>query len=134
MPRRIRPQSPTSPPRPDARLKAFALVLFATLGACAELGLEPSSPGSAHSYRSQQPPEQAARCFGRNAEEHSSALKSDVTTQDNRADVVVSVKNGVTYATAQFQRSGSGSVGTIHLNVVTSGSQRDLVAALTAGC
>jgi hypothetical protein len=104
------------------------------LAACAQVGPQTPSAGSTHTYRSQQPPDQAARCFGRNAEEHSSALVSKVTVQESRADVAVNVRNGVPYATAEFRRSGSGSVGTIMLNVVTSGSQRDLVASLTEGC
>jgi hypothetical protein len=115
-------------------MKAFVLVLLATLGACTGIGLEPASRSSTHGYRSQQSPENAARCFARNAEEHSSALMSEVTTQENRASVVVNVRNGITYATADFRRSGAGSVGTINLNVLTSGSQRDLVASLTEGC
>jgi hypothetical protein len=112
----------------------IALVLLMGLAACAELGMETGSRSSPHTYRSPQPPERAARCFGRNAEDHSSALVSEVTVQENRADVVVNVRNGVNYATAEFRRSGSGSLGTIMLNVVTSGRQRDLIASLTEGC
>jgi hypothetical protein len=113
---------------------SIALVLLTMLAGCAQVGPEPGHRSSTHSYGSQQPPEQAARCFGRNAEEHSSALISNVTVQENRADVAVNVRNGVPYATAEFRRSGSGSLGTITLNVITSGSQRDLIASLTEGC
>jgi hypothetical protein len=134
MPCPLHPYPYTCLPFRNARLKAFALLLVTTLGACAEIGLEPASRSSPHSYHSQQSPGEAARCFARNAEEHSSALVSKVTAQENRADVVVSVRNGVTYATAEFRRSGSGAVGTIDLKVVTSGSQRDLVVSLTEGC
>ena len=114
--------------------RAAPLVLACLLGACAQAPREPGAPGASHTYRSQQPPEQAARCFGRNAEEHSSALRSAVTARDGRAEVVVSVQNGVTYASADFRPSGSGSVGRITLNVVTSGRQGDLLDALTQGC
>ena len=134
MPCPLRPDPSTRRPRRNVLPKGIALALLVTLGACAQIGLEPASRSSTHSYRSQQSPEQAARCFGRNAEEHSSALVSEVTMHENRASVVVSVRNGVTYATADFRRSGSGSLGAINLNVVTSGSQRDLVASLTEGC
>jgi hypothetical protein len=134
MPCPPRPHLSSRPPLQNAAIKGLALALLAALSACAEIGLEPASRSSTHSYRSHQPPEQAARCFGHNAEEHSSALISEVTMQENRANVVVSVRNGATYATADFRRSGSGSLGTITLNVVTSGSQRDLVASLTEGC
>jgi len=85
--------------------------------------------------RFQLPPEQAARCFGRNAEDHSSALASEVAVQrDGGAETIVRVKNGVTYATAQFRRAGSGSTGEIQLNVTTTGRRGDLVDALVKGC
>ena len=57
-----------------------------------------------------QPPEKAARCFAHNAEEHSSALVSEVRIdRDGTAAVVVRVKNGITYATADIRRSGQAS-------------------------
>jgi len=86
--------------------------------------------GSAHTYRSQLAPEAAARCFARNAEEHSSALKSEITG----ADVVVRVKNGVVYATAAYRRSGAGSVGTIDVRAASSGRRNDLYDSLVEGC
>ena len=55
-------------------------------------------------------------------------------TGQDTAHVIVRVKNGVTYATAGFERAGSGSNATIVLNVTTSGRQNDLLDALTEGC
>lgn len=84
--------------------------------------------------RLRQSPEAAARCFARNAEEHSSALVSEVRTGTNRSEVTVRVKNGLVYALATFDRSGSGSTAAVTLNVTTSGSMSDLLAELTEGC
>ena len=57
---------------------------------------------------------------------------SDVQLRsDGGADVIVRVKNGVTYATAGINRGGSG---TIRLNVRRSGAGRDLIEELTEGC
>jgi hypothetical protein len=44
------------------------------------------------------------------------------------------VKNGVTYATADFERMGNGSRASVTLNVTTSSRQSDLLDALTEGC
>ena len=84
--------------------------------------------------RLRQAPEAAARCFARNAEEHSSALVSEVRPGGNRSEVTVRVKNGLVYALGTFDRAGSGSTGAITLNVTTSGSMSDLLAELTEGC
>ena len=93
------------------------------------------SAGSTHTVRLQQPPAQAARCFARNAEEHSSALVAEVAaTRDGGAQTIVRVKNGVTYATADIRRASSGSSATITLMVMTSGSRSDLLGALVEGC
>ena len=110
------------------------LALTVLLAGCAETQRQPRSFGSTHTYRSPQPPDAAARCFARNAEEHSSALTSEVTPRDERVEVVVRVKNGVTYATADFRHAGTGSVGSIALMVVSSGRQSDLLHSLTEGC
>jgi len=59
---------------------------------------------------------------------------SEVTLHDGRAEVIVRVKNGVTYATADFRRSGAGSAGTIVLMVITSGRRSDLFDSLTKDC
>jgi len=112
------------------------LLTAAVLTACSPFSSrEASSGGSREGLRLQLPPEQAARCFGRNAEEHSSALVSEVTVQrDGGAETIVRVKNGVTYATAQFRPAGRGSTGELYLNVTTTGRRGDLVDALVKGC
>ena len=107
--------------------RILAGVCIAIVAACAA---QRDSHGSTHTHRSQLAPEAAARCFARNAEEHSIALKSEVSG----ANVTVRVKNGVTYATAAYRRSGSGSVGTIDLNVTRSGRRNDLFDSLVEGC
>ena len=82
------------------------------------------------------PPQQAALCFARNAEEHSSALVSEVRQPDARGhvEVTVRVKNGVTYAIAEFRPRSKGSNGAIKLAVYSSGGNRDLVRSLVEGC
>lgn len=113
---------------------AISLVIVALAG-CAQAQRQSGAYGSTHTHRSQLPPEQAAHCFARNAEEHSSALVSEVTAgRDGRTDVTVRVKNGVLYGTGEFRRAGSGSTGTITLMVVSSGRRSDLIDALTEGC
>ena len=111
----------------------FCVIIASTLSGCAHAQRQ-GSGGAQHTYRSQQPPEQAARCFARNAEERSSALVSEVTQHEAGAQVHVRVKNGVTYATADFRRASSGSVGTIVLMVISSGRRSDLLESLTRGC
>lgn len=108
----------------------IGLLAVVIASACAQAQRKPAAHGSTHTHRSQLPPEKAAGCFARNAEEHSSALVSEVTG----GEVVVRVKNGVTYATAAYRRSGAGSVGSIALNVMTSGRRGDLFDALVEGC
>lgn len=115
---------------------AAALLALLIIAGCAGTQREGSgSYGSTHTHRSSLPPDQAARCFAHNAEEHSSALVAEVATgRDGRTEVTVRVKNGVTYATAEFRRAGSGSTGTIALMVVSSGGRGDLIDSLTEGC
>lgn len=97
--------------------------------------LRQSSPhGSRQTVRLQLPPDQAAACFARNAEEHSSALAAEIRPGRDSAGVIVRVKNGVLYGTADFQRARSGSTGDITLMVTSTGRSGDLLAALTAGC
>ena len=114
-------------------MKLWLAILIALAG-CAQAQRQSAPYESAHTFRSQQPPERAARCFARNAEEHSSALTAEVTPGNDAARVVVRVKNGVTYATADFRRSGAGSTGSITLMVVSSGRRSDLLDSLTEGC
>ena len=82
------------------------------------------------------PPQQAAACFARNAEEHSSALVSEVRPPDARGnvEVIVRVKNGITYAIADIRPAGTGATGTIRLAVVSSGGMKELVRSLVEGC
>lgn len=109
-------------------------VLLAFLSGCA-FGQRDSGTGSRHTHRFQLPPEKAAQCFARNAEEHSSALASEVRVQrDGAAEVTVRVKNGVLYATADIRRAGQAATGTIVLMVRTSGRRNDLLDALVEGC
>jgi len=115
-------------------LKTLWLAILIALAGCAQPQRQGGSYGSTHTFHSQQAPERAARCFAHNAEEHSSALAAEVTPGNDGARVLVRVKNGVTYATADFRRSGAGSVGSITLMVVSSGRRSDLVDALTEGC
>ena len=94
-----------------------------------------SGTGSRHSVRLKLPPLEAARCFARNAEEHSSALAAEArAASDGGAETIVRVKNGVTYATAQFRRAGNGSTGEIQLMATTLGRQSDLLDALFQDC
>ena len=101
---------------------------------CVMPGRQAAPHGSRHFHQFRQPPDKAAACFARNAEEHSSALVSEVRPGQDTAHVIVRVKNGVIYATADFERAGSGSRGTVALNVTTSARQSDLLDALTEGC
>jgi hypothetical protein len=115
----------------------LALVL---LGACIPIPIpfpisgSASGTSSSHVVRLKLPPLEAARCFARNAEEHSSALAAEARADRDGAETIVRVKNGVTYATGQFRPSGNGSRGEIELMVRTSGSQSDLLDALLQGC
>jgi hypothetical protein len=87
-------------------------------------------------HRFAQPTAQAAACFARNAEEHSSALVSEVHPPNSRGqiEVVVRVKNGITYATAEIRPAARGSDGTLTLGVVSSRGARELVDSLVEGC
>ena len=109
-------------------------MLITTLAACA---VSPSRDEyeSPYTQRFQLPPQAAAECFARNAEEHSSALVSQVTpTGDGGARVLVQVKNGITYATGEFRRAGNATLGSIALMVVGSVGRDDLLGSLTRGC
>ena len=117
-----------------SRWAACAAVLLGLAG-CAQAQRAPAEYGSRHSHRFQHPPRQAAECFARNAQERSSALVAQVNaTREGGAQVIVRVKNGVTYATADLRPSGAASVGTITLMVRTTGRRNDLLEALVEGC
>ena len=109
------------------------VVISALLAACAAPGRDNAPGPSRQSVRVRLPPDQAAACFARNAEEHSSALVAEVSSARDRAEVVVRVRNGVFYASADFRRAGSGSTAALTLNVTTR-RRSDLVDALFEGC
>ena len=116
-------------------LRIIYCLLVLTVSACAQLAHDAGAYGAQYSHRFQQPPEKAARCFARNAEEHSSALVSEVQVRRNgSAEVIVRVKNGVTYATAEIDPAGNAARGKIHLMVRRSGAGRDLLEELVDGC
>ncbi len=104
------------------------------LSACAGSPRTVSPQSSPSGVRLSSPPSEAAACFARNAEEHSSALVAEVRPGRDRAEVTVRVKNGVLYGTASFARAGNGSTADIRLNVTTTGRRSDLIDALTEGC
>jgi hypothetical protein len=106
--------------------------VLALLAGCAQRQSAPF--GSTHTHRFQKPPQEAAQCFARNAEERSSALVAEVNAVPAGAEVIVRVKNGVTYATANFRRAATGSSGAITLMVRSSGRNDDLFGALVEGC
>jgi hypothetical protein len=109
-------------------------VVMLTFVGCALMREDASTTTVKHRFT--HPPHRAASCFARNAEEHSSALVSEVRQPDGRGyvEVIVRVKNGVTYAIAEFRPMGTGSSGTIRLAVFSSGGMRDLVRSLVEGC
>lgn len=111
-----------------------ALAVCAALAACSVTRGASGPQGSRHTYQSSQTPAAAAACFARNAEEHSSALVAEVQSQPDWAQVIVSVRNGAFYASADFRRTGSGARGEIVLNVTTSGRRNDLFSELVQGC
>jgi len=101
---------------------------------CALVSQDPSNGTVRHRFG--QSPERAGACFARNAEAHSSALIAEVRPPDARGhvDVIVRVKNGVIYATAELRPMDQRAEGTITLNVTTPRGTRDLVRALVEGC
>jgi hypothetical protein len=115
------------------RTSLVAIIVTTCVAGCASAP-QPPGYGSRGNVRLQQPPERAAACFARNAEEHSSALVAEVRPGRDSAEVIVRVKNGILYGTGQFERAGSGSSATIALNVTTSGRRNDLIRELTEGC
>lgn len=82
------------------------------------------------------PPPQAAACFARNAERHSSALVAEVGAVDARGVVTVevNVRNGVPYASAELRPAGRGSGGILTFMVIAKSGMGQLVGMLTQGC
>jgi hypothetical protein len=109
-------------------------ILAALLAGCSTPARQTAPTGSRNTVRLQQPPDKAAACFARNAEEHSSALVAEVHPRGDTAEVIVRVRNGAYYGSGDFQRAGSGSSATIVLNVTTTGRRSDLMDALLEGC
>jgi hypothetical protein len=116
------------------RISIAGLLVLALLAGCAQAQRQSGQFGSTHTHRFLKPPREAAHCFARNAEEHSSALVAEVNARDSGAEVIVRVKNGVTYATADLRRASTGSSGAITLMVRSSGRNDDLLGALVEGC
>lgn len=117
-------------------LKVFLPVVAVALciNACSAPPRAAGAPVSPSGVRLSSPPGEAAACFARNAEEHSSALVAELRPGRDRAEVIVRVRNGVLYGTASFARAGNGSTADIRLNVTTTGRRSDLIDALTKGC
>ena len=112
--------------------RLLSLVLLAACAACTSPS--PNTAVPRETARVRLPPDQAAACFARNAEEHSSALVAEVRPGGDRAHVEVRVKNGVLYGTADFRRAGTGSTATLELNVTTNRQRGELVDSLLEGC
>lgn len=115
------------------RLGISSVLLLVSAG-CALL--EEGTSANTVSHRFAQPPQRAGACFARNAEAHSSALVSEVRPPDARGhvQVIVRVKNGVTYATAELRPVGERAEGTITLMAMSLRGERELVRALVEGC
>ena len=113
-----------------------SIVLSAALlaAACALVQEDESAGTIQHAFT--QSAQRAAECFARNAEEHSSALVAEVRPPDarGRVEVIVRVKNGVTYATADIRPAGQRAEGTITLMVVSTRGRAELVRTLVEGC
>jgi hypothetical protein len=110
------------------------LTLIAVVAGCSSASRQGVSGSSEATARVALPPDRAAACFAHNAVEHSSALIAEVHPGGDRAEVIVRVKNGVLYATADFRRAGAGSTVALTLNVTTNSSRSELVDALLEGC
>ena len=90
---------------------------------------------SQYAHRFTRPADEAAHCFARNAEDHSSALVAHVAPAGRGSyDVVVTVKNGTPYAQARIDRAATGSTGTITFNVQSSEGNARLRDVLVEGC
>jgi len=111
----------------------YPLLLLA-LASCAPV--QKDTPGNAVEHLFAQPPQRAGACFARNAEEHSSALVAEVRPPDarGRVEVIVRVKNGVTYATADIRPVRDAAEGTLTLMAISSRGSRELLRTLIEGC
>jgi hypothetical protein len=111
-----------------------ALIPLLMSAGCALVQEEPSSSAVRHLFV--QSPQRAGACLARNAERHSSALVAEVGQADaqGHVEVIVRVKNGVIYATADLRPAGARADGTITLMVIPSQGAPELVRSLVEGC
>lgn len=115
------------------RLRSMKAPLVALLAAgCTML---PGGRDSGYEHRFRLSATEAARCFARNAEAHSSALSSEISAgQRGSFLVVVRVKNGAPYASARIEPAERGATGLVDLNVQSSQGNRQLLEELVRGC
>lgn len=117
------------------RVRVLACVVtMAALAGCPFASKEGSPTVVRHAFT--QPPPQAAACFARNAERHSSALIAEVGRPNANGviSVEVTVRNGVSYASAELRPAGRGSSGVLTLMVTAKSGMRPLIEQLTEGC
>lgn len=112
----------------------FGTLMLLVATGCSLLRDEEASNTFRHGFT--QPAAAAAACFARNAERHSSALVARTGPADARGqlEVVVEVRNGVRYATAEIRPAGTRAEGVITLMVVSRHGNRQLVDSLVEGC
>lgn len=87
-----------------------------------------------YTHRFSLPADQAAKCFARNAELHSSALVASISAERGGYAVSVHVRNGTPYALAHITPAGMRANGIVDLYVRSSGGNRQLLDALVEGC
>jgi hypothetical protein len=114
--------------------RVIGSVLLLTLAGCAPVQKDTSGSTVRHLFA--QSPQRAGACFARNAEAHSSALVAEVRPPDVRGhvEVIVRVRNGVTYATADIRPVREAAEGTIALMVISLRGREELLHALVDGC
>ena len=100
------------------------------------VSLQEDTSGNTLRHLFEHPPQRAGACFARNAEAHSSALVAEVSPPDGRGHVtvIVRVRNGVTYATAELRPAAQGASGTIDLMAISLRGRRELLRSLVEGC
>ncbi len=116
------------------RNSALCALLMLLSAGCTFMQADPGATTVRHRFSLA--PEGAAACFARNAEKRSSALVAEVGPRDARGqvEVIVRVKNGVTYATAEMRPAGLGAEGTIVLMVTSPQGIQHIVQSLVEGC
>jgi hypothetical protein len=114
------------------RVTCSALLL--TFAGCAQMREDASTDKIRHVFA--QSPQRAGECFARNAEARSSALIAEVRPPDAQGsvEVIVRVRNGVTYATADLRPVGQRTEGTITLMAISSAGTPELFRSLVEGC